>query len=91
MSDRKRGLGRGLAALLGESAVPVAGPQEVVREIPLGEIRAKPFQPRKNFPEETLDELKASIAEYGGLVPVIVRRHGDGYELIAGERRWRAA
>ncbi|MBV9232529.1 MAG: ParB/RepB/Spo0J family partition protein [Candidatus Eremiobacteraeota bacterium] len=90
MSDRKRGLGRGLAALLGESAVPVAAAHEVVRDIPLGEIRPNPFQPRKNFQDGALDELKASIAEYGVLVPVIVRRRGDRYELIAGERRWRA-
>lgn len=97
MTERKRGLGRGLAALLGESAVPVAGPHEIVREIPLGEIRPNPFQPRTNFDDETLDELKSSIAEYGVLVPVIVRRvssraesRDNGYELIAGERRWRA-
>ena len=90
MSAPKRGLGRGLAALLGEAAVPVASAAEVVREIPVGEIRPNPFQPRKHFAAEGLDELKASIAEYGVLVPVIVRRREQGYELIAGERRWRA-
>lgn len=86
----RRGLGRGLAALLGESAVPVSTSQEIVREIPLSEITPNPFQPRKSFDANALDELKASIAEYGVLVPIIVRRRGDGYELIAGERRWRA-
>jgi ParB family transcriptional regulator, chromosome partitioning protein len=90
MSAPKRGLGRGLAALLGESAVPVASSGEVVREIPVGEIRPNPFQPRKTFAADALDELKASIAEYGVLVPIIVRRREQGYELIAGERRWRA-
>jgi ParB family transcriptional regulator, chromosome partitioning protein len=90
MSAPKRGLGRGLAALLGEAAVPVSSSQEVVREIPIGEIRPNPFQPRKSFSAETLDELKASISEYGVLVPIIVRRREHGYELIAGERRWRA-
>lgn len=90
MSAPKRGLGRGLAALLGEGAVPVASSSEVVREISVGEIRPNPFQPRKRFATEALDELKASIAEYGVLVPVIVRRREQGYELIAGERRWRA-
>ncbi len=90
MSAQRRGLGRGLAALLGESAVPVAGSHEIVREIPVTEIRPNPFQPRKSFDSTTLDELKTSIAEYGVLVPVIVRRRDDGYELIAGERRWRA-
>jgi ParB family chromosome partitioning protein len=80
-----------LAALLGESAVPVSSSQDVVREIPLSEITPNPFQPRKTFDGPALDELKASIAEYGVLVPVIVRRRANGYELIAGERRWRAS
>jgi ParB family transcriptional regulator, chromosome partitioning protein len=90
MSTPKRGLGRGLAALLGDSAVPIAGAHEVVRDIPITAITPNPFQPRKSFGAETLDELKSSIAEYGVLVPIIVRRRGDAYELIAGERRWRA-
>ncbi|MGC9990958.1 MAG: ParB/RepB/Spo0J family partition protein [Candidatus Cybelea sp.] len=91
MSTPRRGLGRGLAALLGESAVPISSSQDVVREIPLTEITPNPFQPRKTFDGPALDELKASITEYGVLVPVIVRRRGNGYELIAGERRWRAS
>jgi ParB family chromosome partitioning protein len=91
MSAPKRGLGRGLAALLGESVVPISSSQDIVREIPLTEITPNPFQPRKTFDGTALDELKASIAEYGILVPVIVRRRGNGYELIAGERRWRAS
>jgi len=90
MSAPKRGLGRGLASLLGDTGVPVAGSQEVVRELPLGDITPNPFQPRKTFDSASLDELKASIAEYGVLVPIIVRRRNDGYELVAGERRWRA-
>jgi ParB family transcriptional regulator, chromosome partitioning protein len=93
-----RGLGRGLASLLGETAVPAAGVNEVVREIPVAAIVPNPFQPRKTFDQSALDELKTSIAEYGVLVPIIVRRvapsgaegRGEGYELIAGERRWRA-
>jgi len=91
MSAPKRGLGRGLAALLGEGVVPISNSQDIVREIPLTEITPNPFQPRKTFDGAALDELKASIAEYGILVPVIVRRRGNGYELIAGERRWRAS
>ncbi len=90
MSTAKRGLGRGLAALLGESPVPVSSAQEIVREIPITQITPNPFQPRRSFDAGTLDELKSSIFEYGVLVPVIVRPRGDGYELIAGERRWRA-
>jgi ParB family chromosome partitioning protein len=90
MSTPRRGLGRGLAALLGDTGVPVAASSDVVREIPLAEITPNPFQPRKSFDAGALDELQASIAEYGVLVPVIVRRRGNAYELIAGERRWRA-
>jgi ParB family chromosome partitioning protein len=89
----KRGLGRGLAALLGEEPMPVSPAPlqaEVVREIPLDAIRPNPGQPRKHFDPLSLDELKASVAEHGVLVPVIVRELGDGYELVAGERRWRA-
>ncbi|MGB8908949.1 MAG: ParB/RepB/Spo0J family partition protein [Candidatus Cybelea sp.] len=90
MSAPKRGLGRGLGALLGEASVPVTTSHEIVREIPVTEITPNPFQPRKSFEAGALDELKTSIAEYGVLVPIIVRRRDDGYELIAGERRWRA-
>jgi ParB family transcriptional regulator, chromosome partitioning protein len=90
MSTPKRGLGRGLAALLGDTAVPTSTTHEVVREIPVGDITPNPFQPRQRFDAQALDELKTSIAEYGVLVPIIVRRRGDGYELVAGERRWRA-
>jgi ParB family transcriptional regulator, chromosome partitioning protein len=86
----KRGLGKGLAALIGDSPIPVATQHEIVREIPVGEITPNPFQPRRSFEQQKLDELKASIEEYGVLVPIIVRRREHGYELIAGERRWRA-
>ncbi len=96
-SAPKRGLGRGLGALLGDSPVPTApaAPStpggEVVRQIPVDRIRPNPNQPRKTFDAETLEELKASILEHGVLVPILVRELEDGYELIAGERRWRAS
>jgi ParB family chromosome partitioning protein len=99
-SPPKRGLGRGLGALLGDAPVPTApnapaaaapAAQEAMREIPLARIKPNPFQPRQSFDPGAMDELKASIAEYGVLVPVIVRKRGDGFELIAGERRWRAS
>lgn len=90
MSAPKRGLGRGLGALIPESAVAVSTSYEVVREIPVTDITPNPFQPRKSFDAQSLDELKNSIAEYGVLVPIIVRQSEDGYELVAGERRWRA-
>ena len=83
----KRGLGRGLGALL--SSTPVEG--EFLVEIPLERIGVNPNQPRKAFDQEALAELSASIKASGIIQPVVVRRRGDGYELIAGERRWRAA
>ena len=89
MSAPRRGLGRGLGALLGDSA-PAVGERQSPGVIPVDRITPNPYQPRKTFERELLDELQASIAEYGVLVPIIVRRRGDGYELIAGERRWRA-
>ena len=91
-SAPKRGLGRGLGALLGDArgtAAP-ASMAEGIREIPIDRIRPNPHQPRKHFDAEGLGELQASIAEHGVLVPILVRERGDSYELIAGERRWRA-
>jgi len=90
----KRGLGRGLGALLGEGGtadVTSPPPRRDLQQIPLASIRPNPRQPRKTFGAESLEELRASIAAFGVLVPIIVRAHGDGYELIAGERRVRAA
>ena len=90
------GLGRGLQALLGEAAVPSAStkapePRGGVREIEIGRIRPNPEQPRVQFREDAIDELADSIAERGVLQPILLRPHGDGYEIVAGERRWRAA
>jgi len=89
----KRGLGRGLGALLGDtptSDVTAAPPRGLVQIAP-AEIVPNPNQPRKTFDAVALDELRASIIEFGVLVPVIVRAVGERFELIAGERRWRAA
>jgi ParB family chromosome partitioning protein len=88
------GLGRGLSALIDEAVRP--GKVDVasgagVRSIEIGRIRPNPSQPRQHFDEQALDELAASIAERGVLQPILVREAGGGYELIAGERRWRAA
>ncbi len=92
------GLGRGLQALLGEQSGPSASSgQEAstraggVREIEIGRIRPNPNQPRVQFKEEAIDELADSIAERGVLQPILVRPHDDGFEIVAGERRWRAA
>src|SRR5436309_3060508 len=81
------GLGRGLGALL--SSTP--GTEETISEIPIDQIAVNPNQPRKLFDSESLSELAASIRSSGVIQPVVVRRHGAGYQLIAGERRWRAA
>jgi ParB family chromosome partitioning protein len=85
---QRKALGRGLGALipLGEE-----GPKAEVLEIFLTEIRPNPYQPRRSFPQEKMEELVASIRVRGVLSPVILRRWMDGYELVAGERRWRAA
>jgi len=99
-------LGRGLSALLGGAGSPV-GPAETVlqappppapaeggeqvRRAPVSRVRPCPLQPRKDFSPESLQELADSIKEQGIVQPLIVRPQGDGFEIIAGERRWRAA
>lgn len=91
MTQPKRGLGKGLGALLGDGPLPTSPtPQELLREIPVARITPNPFQPRKHFDEAAMDDLRASISEYGVLVPIIVRKRGENFELVAGERRWRA-
>ena len=85
----KRGLGRGLNALLGEERPPESA--DGLQQIPIADIRPNPNQPRTHFDAQALEELGRSIERYGVLVPIIVRRIGEGYELLAGERRWRAS
>ncbi len=96
MSDsRKHGLGRGLNALLGEAPRPASASTEsradAIMSIAVGRIRPNPLQPRKLFDDASLDELAESIAQHGLIQPILVRRANDGFEIIAGERRWRAA
>lgn len=83
-------LGRGLSALLGDNT-PSPTSQDTVQKIALTQLQPCPFQPRKHFSNESLEELAASIRAQGILQPLLVRRQGDRYEIIAGERRWRAA
>jgi ParB family chromosome partitioning protein len=80
-------LGRGLGSLLPSKSEPEAGPSM----IPVDAIRPNRFQPRKHFDESALAELRDSIRTHGVLQPIAVRQDGSQYELIAGERRWRAA
>ncbi|MDB4877318.1 MAG: parB-like partition protein [Gemmatimonadetes bacterium] len=94
-ADKPRRLGRGLEALIpgsatNTSAAPAAPPSDLQR-IQLSRIRANPFQPRREFAPADLAELEASLKASGLLQPITVRRRGDAYELIAGERRFRAA
>lgn len=89
MSDAKR-LGRGLEALLGPMSREQAQASGALRELPVGSIVANPWQPRRHFDEAALGELAASIQVSGLLQPIVVRPVGSGFELIAGERRWRA-
>jgi ParB family chromosome partitioning protein len=82
-------LGRGLGSLLGQT-VQVAE-EKAPTEVGVHQIQANPFQPRKTFDPEGLEELASSIRLHGLLQPVVLRVFGTGYQLIAGERRWRAA
>lgn len=90
-----KGLGMGLSALLGDAARQPPDAPEIagagVREIELSRIRPNPNQPRQQFSEESIAELADSIAQRGVLQPILLRPTGDGYEIVAGERRWRAA
>jgi ParB family chromosome partitioning protein len=85
-----RRLGRGLEALLGPISREQAERSGALQEMPVASIRPNPFQPRVHFDEAALSELAASIEASGLLQPIIVRPRQGGYELIAGERRWRA-
>src|SRR3989441_12768190 len=85
----KRGLGRGLGALL--SSTPTESEGEFLVDVPIDKIEVNPNQPRKVFEFTALDELAASIRASGVIQPIIVRRLAGSYQLIAGERRWRAA
>jgi ParB family transcriptional regulator, chromosome partitioning protein len=101
---RKKGLGRGLDALLGEVSLDRAAnrvaeggaPQsqssaEGVANILTADIHPNPAQPRRHFAEEPLEELAQSLKRHGLIQPILVRPHGQGYQIVAGERRWRAA
>ena len=91
------GLGRGLSALMGDMAreEPVAGgagtASSGVRSLPVGSLSPHPGQPRRHFDDAALDELATSIAARGVIQPIVVRPHGHDYQIVAGERRWRAA
>lgn len=98
---KSRGLGKGISSLITQvqteeiplitalesESVPVTGPAT----LPISDLRPNPYQPRKTIDASSLDELKASIAEHGVIQPILVRNTENGIEIVAGERRWRAA
>ncbi len=89
------GLGRGLSSLLGDAPQSVGGSDrdagDNVRTLPISSIAPHPGQPRRRFDEAALEELARSIEERGIIQPILVRPHGHDYQIVAGERRWRAA
>ncbi len=88
---KERGLGRGLSALIADDYQLDENTEQKVSEIPCSSITPNQSQPRRVFQEEALQELKDSILTHGVLQPILVRKNGSGYEIIAGERRWRAS
>ncbi|MEN8821012.1 MAG: ParB/RepB/Spo0J family partition protein [Abyssibacter sp.] len=93
MAAKKRGLGRGLDALLAggvEVSREQAEAEGSLEDIPVEQIRPGRFQPRREFDPEALEALAQSIRAQGVIQPIVVRQADEGYELIAGERRWRA-
>ena len=90
--NAKHGLGRGLGALLSSSPAPAVETEASgVQELPIDSIVANPRQPRKAFDDKALHDLSESLKRSGVLQPVVVRRHGQQFEIVVGERRWRAA
>ncbi|NPA82584.1 MAG: ParB/RepB/Spo0J family partition protein [Epsilonproteobacteria bacterium] len=94
-ASKKKRLGRGLSAILEDVELAykqgIEDQEDKIKEIPLDSITPNPYQPRKRFDEEALRELSASLKQHGLLQPIIVVERDDGYMLIAGERRYRAA
>ena len=98
MAKRPHGLGRGLSALLGDvareepvAAVAPSPSGKAIQSIEVALIQPHPEQPRRHFDEGALQELAESIGKRGVIQPIIVRPHGGGFQIVAGERRWRAA
>jgi ParB family chromosome partitioning protein len=89
-AEKPRRLGRGLEALISSAAAPTT-PASDLQRIPIARVRPNPFQPRRDFDPKELEELQSSLSASGLLQPITVRRRGDAFELIAGERRLRAA
>ena len=92
MADKRPALGRGLSALIPDAPAPAAeAPRDRPVEVDLDRLTPNPFQPRLLMDEQSLNDLAHSIKQNGVIQPIVVRRRGEGYEIVAGERRWRAA
>ena len=98
--NKRRALGRGLEELFSiedvnygnlEEKIMETVKEEEVQELPIDELRVNPYQPRKTFNEDSLQELSESIKEHGVFQPIIVKKSIKGYEIVAGERRFRAS
>jgi ParB family chromosome partitioning protein len=87
---RRKALGKGLSALIPETKVLESGEAQFL-QCPVGAIEANPYQPREDFSESDLEEMVKSVREKGIITPLLVSRTETGFQLIAGERRWRAA
>lgn len=87
---KKGALGKGLSALISEDII-IESPKEATIEVKIDDVFPNKEQPRRNFDIESIESLSESIKEYGVLQPIIVKKEGDFYKIIAGERRWRAA
>lgn len=90
-SKNNKGLGKGLGAIFTDYEDQQTATEEAVSAVELGEIRPNPYQPRKTFDEAALNELSDSIKKNGVIQPIILRKTVSGYEILAGERRFRAA
>lgn len=97
MAGKKTGLGRGLEALFSENQLTkeeekkLKAGEEIIQNIKVIEIEPNKMQPRRNFPTESIEELAKSIEKYGVIQPIIVTKQDGYYEIVAGERRWRAS
>src|SRR5699024_309418 len=92
MAAKKRGLGRGLESLLSNEFDDMQAPEQAsLHNMALDELRPGRYQPRRDMDAEALEALAQSIRAQGVVQPLLVRDTGDGYEIVAGERRWRAA
>ena len=91
MANRNTGLGKGLSSLIPSAAAESGTANDKVNELSINLIEPNPLQPRTDVDEEKIAELSASIAKRGVLQPIIVRPKGEKYEIVAGERRWRAS